>query len=73
MDTVKIEGIEYVIERAETDADLDAKGLHNVARMMRANKINRQLLLRRQNGKKFYFTNEYITRHGITHNRPFSL
>jgi hypothetical protein len=73
MNTVKIENVTYQIVKEENADQMDARNLHNIARMMRENKIEAQLLLQRPNGKKFYFSNKFSTKHGITYSRPFSL
>ena len=74
MDTVKIENVTYEIVKAETADDMDARNLHNVARMMRENKIEKQLLLKRPNGKKMYFSNQFApSKYGTGYSKPFSI
>ena len=70
---VTIEYLKYEVMVSMTADEADEKGLHNIARMMRSNKISRQLHIRRPNGKKFYFSNEFTLTHGITYSKPFSI
>ena len=69
---IEIKGIKYEIEKEETADEIEARGLVNLARNMRENKVSRQLLLRRPNGKKLYFSNEFQTKWGLTYSKPFT-
>ncbi len=74
MTTIKIENITYEIVKEQTAEDMEARNLHNIARMMRENKIEAQLHLKRPNGKKFYFCNKFApSKYGTGYSRPFSV
>jgi hypothetical protein len=74
MTTIKIENVTYEIVKAETADDMDSRNLHNIARMMRENKIEKQLLLKRPNGKILYFSNQFApSKYGTGYSRPFAL
>ena len=50
---------EYVILNRDTVADMEAKGMPNVAQMMREYGITAQLGLRKPNGKVIFFAREF--------------
>jgi hypothetical protein len=71
-ENITIENVKYEIIEAKTAAAFDDAGLHNIAANMRLHKQNRQMTLRRPNGKKIYWTIEFITKYGTCYNRPIS-
>lgn len=54
-ETVKIDGIEYVVEIANSPEQHEADGRANVAKHMRDNGHACQFYLRRPNGRRLFF------------------
>ena len=59
METFTKDGIEYVVVKSETVADMIAGGLNNLAAVCAQNKIARTIYARRPKGTKIYMMQQW--------------
>jgi hypothetical protein len=79
VETVTVDGIEYIVLERHTPESASARGHHNTARIMRENGSN-LLYCKRRSGTKVYQIMEYTRVYGtsqefvgITYSKPFTV
>lgn len=72
-ETVTIKGIVYNVEISETPADVQARGLKYLAAEMTKNHVTRTLYIRRPNGKRLFFVNEFFKYGRTLYNDPYPM
>lgn len=73
MATVTIRGVTYQIIKRETPEGFQARGLHNIARIMIGDRCSAQLHLRRLLGRVFYSCREFQTERGTHYTEPMRI
>jgi len=66
-ETLTVDGITYEVLASHTVADIEARGLTNLAQMMREQGRTREMMAKRPKGRKEFMIIEFASKWGLSY------